>query len=159
MTTRSASRRTAGFTLIELMIVVAIIGILAAIAIPKFAELIRKSKEGSVKGNLGSVRAALTIYYSDTEGLFPGDHLECLAANAKYIKEIPSATVPGYHIAVSFSVDNNDDLGMNAIRIADDGEWKYWNWTTPSMTGNVHQGDFWIGCTHSDYKGSVWSAS
>ncbi|MBK8871456.1 MAG: prepilin-type N-terminal cleavage/methylation domain-containing protein [Elusimicrobia bacterium] len=60
-----------GFTLIELMIVVAIIGILAAIAIPKFAELITKSKESSAKGTLGAVRSAITIYYSDTEGYFP----------------------------------------------------------------------------------------
>ncbi|MFA5779030.1 MAG: prepilin-type N-terminal cleavage/methylation domain-containing protein [Elusimicrobiota bacterium] len=60
-----------GFTLIELMIVVAIIGILAAIAIPKFADLIKKSKEGATKGSLGALRSALTIYYGEQEGEYP----------------------------------------------------------------------------------------
>ena len=60
-----------GFTLIELMIVVAIIGILAAIAIPKFADLIKKSKEGATKGSLGALRSALTIYYGEQEGIYP----------------------------------------------------------------------------------------
>ena len=60
-----------GFTLIELMIVVAIIGILAAIAIPKFADLIKKSKEGATKGSLGALRSALTIYYGEQEGSYP----------------------------------------------------------------------------------------
>jgi len=60
-----------GFTLIELMIVVAIIGILAAIAIPKFASLLRKSNEGACKGNLGALRSALSIYYGDMEGQYP----------------------------------------------------------------------------------------
>ncbi|HOI42492.1 MAG TPA: prepilin-type N-terminal cleavage/methylation domain-containing protein, partial [Elusimicrobiales bacterium] len=60
-----------GFTLIELMIVVAIIGILAAIAIPKFADLINKSKEGATKGALSSVRSAINVYYGDNEGWYP----------------------------------------------------------------------------------------
>ena len=60
-----------GFTLIELMIVVAIIGILAAIAIPKFAQMLEKAREGSTKGNAGTIRSALAIYYGDREGVWP----------------------------------------------------------------------------------------
>jgi prepilin-type N-terminal cleavage/methylation domain-containing protein len=57
-----------GFTLIELMIVVAIIGILAAIAIPRFAQMLEKSREGATKGNLGSLKSASSIYYGDIQG-------------------------------------------------------------------------------------------
>jgi prepilin-type N-terminal cleavage/methylation domain-containing protein len=60
-----------GFTLIELMIVVAIIGILAAIAIPRFAAMLEKSREGSTKGNLGSLKSAASIYYGDQQGIWP----------------------------------------------------------------------------------------
>lgn len=63
--------KTNAFTLIELMIVVAIIGILASIAIPKFADLIRKLQEATTKGNLGVLRSALSIYYVDNEGFYP----------------------------------------------------------------------------------------
>src|SRR5947209_14156639 len=74
-----------GFTLIELMIVVAIIGILAAVAIPKFADLVTKSKEASVKGSLGSVRSALSIYYGDQEGVYPSDLFVALTNSNKYL--------------------------------------------------------------------------
>src|SRR5277367_7070954 len=60
-----------GFTLIELMIVVAIIGILAAIAIPRFAQMLEKSREGSTKGNLGAIKSAASIYYGDYQGVWP----------------------------------------------------------------------------------------
>src|SRR5882724_9851625 len=86
-----------GFTLIELMIVVAIIGVLAAIAIPKFASLIRKSAEGSSKGNLGAIRSALSIYYGDMEGQFPSD-LQYLTVGVKYLgTQMPISKAPDYH--------------------------------------------------------------
>src|SRR5438876_89841 len=62
-----------GFTLLELMIVIAIMGVIGAIAVPKFSTMLAKSNEGSSKGNLGALRSILSIYYSNTEGQFPSD--------------------------------------------------------------------------------------
>jgi len=54
-----------GFTLIELMIVVAIIGILAAIAIPNFMNYQCKAKQSEAKVNLGNIRTAEEAYYAE----------------------------------------------------------------------------------------------
>lgn len=64
------TKRT-GFTLVELMIVVAIIGILAGIAIPRYMNFLQRSKEGATKGNLGALRSAINIYYADMEFYYP----------------------------------------------------------------------------------------
>ena len=54
-----------GFTLIELMIVVAIIGILAAIAIPNFLRFQAKSKQSEAKTNLGGIFTAEIAYFGE----------------------------------------------------------------------------------------------
>ena len=54
-----------GFTLIELLIVVVIIGILAAIALPKFAATKDKAKLGSIKSDLRNMMTAQEAYFAD----------------------------------------------------------------------------------------------
>jgi len=55
-----------GFTLIELMIVVAIIGILAAIAIPNFMKFQAKAKQSEAKTNLGAIYVAQLAYFANS---------------------------------------------------------------------------------------------
>ncbi|MDA3789554.1 MAG: prepilin-type N-terminal cleavage/methylation domain-containing protein [Desulfobacula sp.] len=56
-----------GFTLIELMIVVAIIGILAAIAIPNFRNYQMKAKTAEAKTNIGAIRTSQEAYIAETD--------------------------------------------------------------------------------------------
>src|SRR4051812_33310338 len=58
-----------GFTLIELMIVVAIIGILASIAIPNFIRFQAKAKQSEAKTNLKAVFTAEKAYYGERDSL------------------------------------------------------------------------------------------
>ena len=93
-----------GFTLIELMIVVAIIGILAAIAIPRFAQMLEKSREGATKGNLGSIKSAASIYYGDTQGVWPTTlNSYSLYGFSKYLDNVSPVKVTGAFVANAVS--------------------------------------------------------
>jgi len=141
-----------GFTLIELMIVVAIIGILAAIAIPQFANLVAKSQEGRCKANLGTIRSALSIYYGDLEGWYPvtGGTLASLTSNGRYLQVMPSADLPKTSNSAGHTASPAITNG-----VGDAGGWYYNN--DQSALGAGSWGQILVSCTHQDLRASVWS--
>jgi len=152
-------KKSKGFTLIELMIVVAIIGILSAIAIPKFADLIRKSNEGATKGNLGALRSAISIYYGEMEGWFPiptatdtGLGAILTMQNGKYVKEVPNSYCPPHH-------DKSNNVTIDVASGDESAGAGYWGYQDNRLSpaGEKQWGEIWVNCTHTDSKSGTWA--
>jgi type IV pilus assembly protein PilA len=85
-----------GFTLIELMIVVAIIGILAAIAIPAYQDYIARAQVSDAVQLLGGLKTPLAEFYAD-QGRWPSDLVADVGANTqgKYVASLAITTGAG----------------------------------------------------------------
>jgi general secretion pathway protein G len=79
-------REPRGFTLIELMVVMAIIAVLLTIALPRYFGSVERSKEVTLKQTLNVMRDAIDKFYADA-GRYP-DSLEDLVAK-RYVRAIP----------------------------------------------------------------------
>jgi general secretion pathway protein G len=67
LTTRPRSSAQQGFTLLELMIVMIIIGILAAVAVPAYLQSVRKAKEAVLREDLHTMRSAIDSFTVDKQ--------------------------------------------------------------------------------------------
>lgn len=67
------SKPDAAFSLVEVMIVIVIIGVLAAVSVPVYSNNIKKAKRAEADNSLGSIRSQLGVYYGE-HGRYPKQH-------------------------------------------------------------------------------------
>ena len=92
MKMRSKMQNQKGFTLVELMVVVVILGILVAIAVPVYNSVTEKAEKSAIQANLRTIDGAIMAYGANHDGAIPTAENLTAAADA-YIQEWP--TKPG----------------------------------------------------------------
>ncbi|MFT7684154.1 MAG: MSHA pilin protein MshA [Moritella dasanensis] len=125
-------KRNAGFTLIELVIVIIVLGILAATAVPKFINLQDDAKEAAMKGVESALHSAANIVYSKSaidgvESKSSGS-IATSSGNVDVIWGYPAATSAGIASAVELSGFSSATSGSGTT------SYKFWNGTASTST-------------------------
>ncbi len=147
------NNKRGGFTLIELMIVVAIIGILAAIAIPNFLRFQLKAKSSEGKVNLAAIRTAEESYFAEYGGYVSSEPSpQATAANLKtnFVHYLagkgfdqvgwqPEGDVY-FNYQVATTSTGNEFLASAAADIDASGAFQIWGYKTDGsgLTGKDH---------------------
>ncbi len=121
-----------GFTLIELVIIIVILGILAAVAIPKYQDLSGEAREASARSSLGSLRSAITIYYAN-QAVQNGTAIWPSLADVRTPGTVMAQGVPAnpYQVAVPDSIVDATGQAKGTV-IGASGGWAY-----NSTTGEI----------------------
>ena len=128
-----------GFTLIELMIVVAIIGILAAVAIPAYQDYIARAQVSEAVNLLGGGKTPLAEYYAD-KGNFPSSPSSVMGnLSGKYTASIIYLADPGTTAAVTLvarmkAADVSAGVRAKEVGLATTDGGKTWSCTIAGLT-------------------------
>jgi uncharacterized RDD family membrane protein YckC/type II secretory pathway pseudopilin PulG len=143
---------TARKTFVILMAFVPVfVGIVAALAIPKFLQLAGAAGEGSAKAGLGSLRAAASVYYGENNGKYPAQLSDL---TPKQLAQIPalklkdhpqSSEVTNYEGAVC------SGTAVDPTKARDTGRWGYVSDPAATCFGSI-----FVDCVHVDSKQKQW---
>lgn len=97
-------RSKQGFTLVELVMVIVIIGVLSAIIVPNFIDYVGRSEAATTRANLAVLRSAIQNYRSDNSGSWPANDLSSLVPT--YLTALPSDGVEESNTVVN-TLDGN----------------------------------------------------
>jgi MSHA pilin protein MshA len=105
------ARNSKGFTIIELVVVIVILGILAAVAFPRFQDLSTSAKSAVVQGGVAAFKSAAVITLAKNSGTIPtraSVAAQTSADNVTFSGTCPSAVVATYSdntVSVTFTID------------------------------------------------------
>ena len=116
-------KRAGGFSLLELMVVVAIIGVLATFAVPRFNVFRARARQGEAKSNLGVIFTLQEAFKIDKEEYYDGDGA-ATAWGGAYMDAEAAANSSGYDGAGAYSCEANK-LGFRLANCKA-ARYRYW---------------------------------